>query len=124
MYRRRKRLRLEAQQTWIEISEEAAPLPQNINWHGSGSSSIVTAQTLTEEEEDELVKKAGPTFILDDGARFTSDPEYQSSESTLVSEPRASRVRNGNGMRCDCGQEPRLFWDNSHEEEQGIGRAR
>lgn len=121
MYRRRKRR--ETQQSHIQVAEEAARLPDNADRQGSVSSSVVTVQTLT--EEDGLVEKAEPVFILDDGLRFNISPGYQSTGTTLVDEPREEEEEPEREVRCDCGREPRVqFYESSFEADERIGQAR
>jgi hypothetical protein len=123
MYRRRKRL--ETQQSRIQVAEEAARLPDNVDRQGSVSSSVVTVQTLT--EEDVLVEKAEPVFILDDGLRFNISPGYQSTGTTLVDEPTEEESPERE-VRCDCGRVPRVprvpFYESSFETDERIGQAR
>jgi hypothetical protein len=61
MHRRRKRLRLEAQQGRIQVSEEAPPLHDNDRQRSL--SSVVRTQSLA--EEDEIIEKYEPVFVLD-----------------------------------------------------------
>lgn len=81
-------------------------------------------ETLT--EEDGLVEKAEPIFILDEGLRFQSDDGYQSTETTLVDEPREeSPEQEERGRICECGGEPRAqFYQNDFESDDRIGQAR
>lgn len=120
MYRRRKRR--ETQPLRIQVAEEAARLPDNADRQGSVSSSVVTVRTVT--EEDGLVEKAEPVFVLDDGLRFNSSPGYQSTGTTLVDEP-IQEESPEREVRCDCGREPRVqFYESSFEADERIGQAR
>jgi hypothetical protein len=120
IHRRRKRLRLEAQQGRIQVSEEAPPLPDN-NHQGS-LSSVVRTQSLA--EEDEMIEKYEPVFILD-GFNFHSHEGYQSTGTMLgeesrelSSEPRSPRER----CDCGCGRESRVqSQENSFEQDENIG---
>jgi hypothetical protein len=121
MYRRRKRLRHEAERSRIQVSEEAPPLPDN-DRQGS-LSSVVRVQTLA--KEDEMIEKYGPVFILD-GFHFHSDEGYQPTGTGAAVEPKElpSELRSP-CERCDRGREPRVqFQGNSFEQDENIGQAR
>lgn len=129
MYRRRKRIRLERESNVEQVSEETAPLPENADRQGSVSS-VITVQTLT--EDDELMKKQEPAFALDnlDNVRMHYHLGSNMTGSTLVEdtsgESSPERPRR-HGARCECEreEEPRIqFWENSFDPDARIGQAK
>lgn len=120
MYRRRKRLRLEAERSRIRVFEEAPPLPDS-DRQGSLSSAV----RVQIAKEEEMIEKYGPPFILD-GFRFHSDEGYQSMCTRVVEEPKelSSELRSP-CERCDRGREPRVqFQGNTFEQNENNGQAR
>jgi hypothetical protein len=126
MYRRRKRIRLGRESNVEQVSEETAPLPENVDRQGSVSS-VITVQTLT--EDDELIKKQEPAFALDD-LRTQYPLRSNMTGSTLAEDtPGGSSPEwpRRHGARCECerDEEPRIqFWENSFDPEARIGQAK
>jgi hypothetical protein len=121
MYCCQKRLRLEAQQRRVQVSEAAAPLP---DYDRQGPlSSAVRVRSLA--EEDHMIENCDLVFALD-GFIFHSDEDYRSTGAKLVEGARklSSEVHSSCERR-ECNREPRVqFQGNSFEQDENIGQAR
>jgi hypothetical protein len=120
MYCRQKRLGLEAQQRRIQVSEAAAPLPDNDRQ--GPLSSVVRVQSLA---EDHMIENCELVFTLD-GFLFHSNETYQSTGATVVEGPRElSSEAHSLCERCGYGRELGVqFQRNGFEQDENIGQGR